>query len=323
MARAFEAYFAIKKSVPHEDLVIERARIEGRSKNNELLFQRYRLLPENGGTRLHMTYDWGPRSLIAQLTARADLWGGAFRLKGLAETGEPNERPYQIISALVALVTGVLTLVGFAILFDWVLSLLFILALFIHELGHLVAYRLMGQPWGRMIFLPFLGAIAMPRLPFESQAQTIFAALMGPGLSTLLSIGCVIWLHAVAPQDPIAYGLGLATIALNLFNLMPAEPLDGGVALRSILSRLIGRYARFGLILAGALIGGIGLLYGQLIIVLFGGLAILANLKDRSIDAGLRPLTSLEVAISFFGYVTMITAYITMLRAITLTPTMF
>jgi Zn-dependent protease len=323
LARAFEAYFSVKSQTPDKELVIAREGLQGKSTNNELLLQTYRLTPENGGTRLSLTYEWGPRPLIAQLTSRADLWGGLYRLKGLAETGVPNERPYQFISALVAVGTGLLTMAGFAILFDWEFALLLILALFIHEFGHLLAYRLMGQPWGRMIFLPFLGAIAMPRLPFESQGQTIFAALMGPGFSTLLSIGCVIWLHAFVPQDPMIYSLAIVTIMLNLFNLMPAEPLDGGVALRSILTRVIGRYARFGLILAGAMIGAVGFLYGHLVIVLFGGLAILANLKDRSIDAGLRPLTSLQVSISFFGYITMVTAYITMLKALTLTPTMF
>ena len=38
-----------------------------------------------------------------------------------------------------------------------------------------------------MIFLPFLGALAMPRLPYETQAQAVFSALMGPGFSLLLA----------------------------------------------------------------------------------------------------------------------------------------
>jgi Zn-dependent protease len=279
------------------------------------LLQTYRLTPEHGGTRLDMSYEWGPRPLIAQLTARADLWGGAFRLKGLAETGLPNERPYQVISALVAVVTGLMTLAGFALLFQrWDFALLVIFALLIHELGHLLAYRLMGQPWGRIIFLPFLGAIAMPRLPFESQGQTVFAALMGPGISTILSALCVIWGYASTPSHPYAALLGIVTVGLNIFNLLPVEPLDGGIALRSVLTRLIGPYARFGLIAIGVAIAAAGFFLGQIILVIFGGIAILANIKDRTIDAGLKPLTSLQVTISFFGYVTMVTAYVTMFR---------
>jgi Zn-dependent protease len=315
LSRAFEAYFSVKSQVPEQELVIARERLEGKSTNNELLRQNYRLTPENGGTRLAMSYEWGPRPLIAQLTARADLWGGVFRLKGIAETGVPNERPYLIISLLVSLVTGLLTLAGFAMLVGWPFASLVIFALFIHELGHLVAYRLMGQPWGRMIFLPFLGAIAMPRLPFESQGQTVFAALMGPGISTLLSVACAAWALTATHVTAFPVLLGIVTVLLNIFNLLPVEPLDGGIALRSVLSRLFGKHARFGLMAVGALIAASGLFIGQVVLVIFGGIAILANIKDRTIDAGLKPLSSLQVAISFFGYVTMVTAYVTMYKA--------
>ena len=43
-------------------------------------------------------------------------------------------------------------------------------------------------------------------------------------------------------------------IGLNLFNLLPVEPLDGGVALRSVLAKLMGAHARFGLLAIGVLI---------------------------------------------------------------------
>ena len=316
VARAFEAYFRIKSQVPGQELVIAREGLQGKSTNNELLQQNYHLTPENGGTRLTMSYEWGPRSLLAQLTARADLWGGAFRLKGLAETGVPNERPYHIISLMVSVVTGLVTLAGFALLLKrWDIALLVIFALFIHEFGHLLAYRMIGQPWGRMIFLPFLGAIAMPRLPFESQGQTVFAALMGPGISIILSVACAMWIMIVSPGAELAITLGWVTVWLNIFNLLPVEPLDGGIALRSILSRMIGKHARFGLIAIGVLIAGAGFLFGLVLLVIFGGIAILANIKDRTIDAGLQPLSTLQVAISFVGYVTMVSAYVTMCKA--------
>jgi Zn-dependent protease len=314
-ARAFEAYFSVKSQVPEQELVILREGLQGKSTNNELLQQNYQLIPENGGTRLTMSYEWGPRFLLAQLTARADLWGGAFRLKGLAETGVPNERPYHVISLLVSLVTGLLTLVGFGLLTQqWDLAALVIFALFIHEFGHLMAYRMMGQPWGRMIFLPFLGAVAMPRLPFESQGQTVFAALMGPGISVLLSLACALWILHVSPESGLAIKLGLVTAFLNIFNLLPLEPLDGGIALRSMLSRMIGKYARFGLMAIGVLIACAGFYFDMVLLVIFGGIAILANIKDRTIDAGLQPLSLLQVAISFVGYVTMVSAYITMCK---------
>jgi Zn-dependent protease len=317
VSKTFSALFSVRTRQEPNLLVIQREGLEGKSLNNELLSQRYDITPERDGARLTMTYEWGPRPLLAQLVARADLWGGIFRLKALAERGVADNRPYQLISAGVSALTGALSLVAFALLLDWVFAALLIVALFIHEFGHLLAYRMMGQPWGRMLFLPFLGAIALPRLPFDSQGQSVFAALMGPGFSVLLAVVCTLHtvVNAFAGTTPNGYivALGFVTTALNLFNLLPAEPLDGGVALRSVLSKLMGKYARYGLMAVGLIIAAVGLIYSQIILVLFAGMAILFNFKDRKIDHGLSSLSSLHVSIALFGYVGLVTSYITML----------
>lgn len=313
VARSSSALFSLRKREAPHVLEVQREGLEGKSLNSELLSQRYEIVAEGTGSRLTTTYEWGPRPLIAQLVARADLWGGAYRLRALAERGVADNRPYQIISAGVALVTGAISLVTFSLLLGWLASALLIVALFVHEFGHLLAYRLMGQPWGRMIFLPFLGAIAIPRLAFESQGQSVFAALMGPGLSVLLSLACTIHILTASPINPYIALLGLLATVLNIFNLLPAEPLDGGVALRSVLSRLMGQHARFGLMAVGIAIAATGLALSQIILVIFGGLAVLFNFKDRKIDPGLAPLTTLQVSISFFGYVSLVAAYVTTL----------
>jgi Zn-dependent protease len=195
----------------------------------------------------------------------------------------------------------------------WVISGLLVAALLVHEFGHLLAYRLIGQPWGRMIFLPFLGALAMPRLPYETQAQAVFAALMGPGFSVLLALAITLpLLFGVALPDWLIKS-GIVVIGLNLFNLLPVEPLDGGVALRSVLAKLMGGYARFGLLAIGLLIIGAGLYYEQIILLIFGGISILANIKPRLIDHGLKPLSFLQVTISALGFVAIVSAYIAML----------
>jgi Zn-dependent protease len=308
------ALFRLTERRDNESLTLTRAGIDGQSTNNELLELRYRLSPEARGTRLTMEYDWGPRPLLAQIMARADLWGGIYRLKGVAETGKADNRAYQWISAAVAVVTGLISLGAFAVLLGWLAAALLVFALAVHEFGHLLAYRLMGQPWGRMVFLPFLGAIALPRLPFDSQGQSVFAALMGPGFSILLALACVLPEFLGFEHNRAIAVLGIITVGLNIFNLLPVEPLDGGVALRSVLSRLMGRHARFGLMITGALIANIGFTMEQIILVIFGGIAILANIKDRTIDAGLEPLNRLQIVTTFFAYVAMTTAYVTLLR---------
>jgi Zn-dependent protease len=313
VVKTSSAQFHIAARTENANLELHRDGLEGKSLNNELLKTIYHVSPENGGTRLTLTYHWGPRALIAQLLARADLWGGAYRLKGLAETGKPNERPHTLISCLVALATGIFTLVTFAFTLGIVYAVLLVAALLIHEFGHLLAFRLTGQPWGRLIFLPFLGALAVPRLSYESQGQAVFSALMGPGFSTVLGVLCALPLFYGHPVDPLFLGLGIVIAGLNLFNLLPVEPLDGGVALRSVLARVIGQHAHWGLMLVGAIITGLGIFLGQIILVIFGSIAILANLRTRTIDAGLTPLSSLQLTITAFSYVAIFAAHIALL----------
>ena len=196
------------------------------------------------------------------------------------------------------------------------LSLLLILALALHEFGHLLAYKLIGQPWGRLMFLPFLGAIAVPRLPFHTQAEAVFAALMGPGLSIAGRGSRALRLSArQLDMSPWLIWSGLIVTGLNIFNLLPVEPLDGGMALRSVLAKLIGRYARFGLMAVGGSSPLIGYASSMLALVIFGGISILANLKPRAASIpGLAPLSSLQVCISAFSYVSIIAAYLAMFR---------
>ena len=308
-----QANFRVAERRAPNYLELRREGLEGKSHNNELLKIAIETEAVAGGTRLRLNYDWGPRPLIAQILARADLWGGVYRLKGLAETGKPDERTHTLISAGVALVTGFLSLLAFGLMMGWVISGLLVAALLVHEFGHLLAFRLIGQPWGRLVFLPFLGALAVPRLPYETQAQAVFAALMGPGFSVLLAL-CIAFpmMLGVALPGWLVL-LGIVVTALNLFNLLPVEPLDGGVALRSVLAKLMGKYARFGLLVIGALIFAGGLYVEQVVLLVFGGISVLANIKPRLIDHGLKPLSSLQVTISAFGFIAIAAAYITML----------
>ncbi len=310
VARSTSALFSIRSRQSPGKLEIQREGLQGRSLNNELISQVYTLTPVADGCRLTMTYEWGPRPLIAQLVARADLWGGAYRIKGLAETGHAVEWPFQLISAGVAVVTGAISFLAFAILVGWKIAAFFTVALFIHELGHLLAYRLLGQPWGRMIFLPFLGAVAIPRLSFESQGQLAFAALMGPGFSALLAIffGFYVMSGGQPSQDVTSFGIIICV--LNLFNLLPLEPLDGGVALRCVLARYLGAAAKYGLIAVGLMIAGLGLYYSQILLVVFGAIAIIFNMRSRPADPKMVPLTTLQVIVTFAAYTGMIIGYL-------------
>jgi Zn-dependent protease len=324
-AREFDAQFRVAEHQPAQKLVLERVGLAGKSTANQLMRIEHSLIAEGTGTRLKTQYHWGPRLMLAQLIARADLLGGMYRTKGLAETGKVNDRPYNTISTVLALLTALISVLAFAFFFGTAAALMIVFVLFIHELGHIIAYRMIGQPWGRMMFLPFLGAIAIPKLPFEKQSQIVFAALMGPGFSLLLAIACYAALqfnaHPVDLRFPLIW-LGLLTVGINAVNLVPIEPLDGGVVVRSILARLTKSYARLCLIVLSLGFVALGLYFNMAILVMFGFIAMAFNIKPRIIDEGLVPLTRSQIAFggtAFVGiggiYVALMIGFIGLLQA--------
>lgn len=309
------ALFRVMRRDAPRLLEADRAGLEGKSLNNQLLKIHATLAPEGDGTRLSLAYFWGPRPLLAQLLARTDLWGSVYRLKGVAETGKPDFMTDALISLGVATVTGIITLATFALAFNWIVAVLLLGALFIHEYGHLLAYRLIGQPWGRMIFLPFLGGIAVPRIGFTTQGQTVFSALMGPGFSAIFAVivTLIVWVDP-GPSTDVWVAVGLVMCGLNLFNMLPVEPLDGGVALRYVLSSLLGRFAQAGHLVIGTAIIVTGFYFEQILLVVFGLLAVLVNIRPRRIDPGIEPLSRLQVVISSFAFVSIVAAYAVQIR---------
>jgi Zn-dependent protease len=297
-------------------LVLDRAGLEGRSHNNELLRIEGDFTPEGEGTRLDMTYHWGPRPLIAQFLARTELYGGIHRLKSVAETGKPDFRRESLMTFVVALATGAITFLGFGWWFGWTAAVIIIVALFVHEFGHLLAFRMLGQPWGRLVFLPFLGALAVPRLHFESQAQSVFSALMGPGFSLILPLAAAIAFYLDTAHAPWLAQVAIVAAALNLFNLLPAEPLDGGVAIRAMLSRILGESTHLAMLAIGVLLIFIGWQTRLQIVMVFGAIAVVANIRARPIPQGLRPLSGLEQFASFAGFIGIAGAHIAAIAVI-------
>src|SRR5436190_267033 len=102
----------------------------------------------------------------------------------------------------------------------------FVLLIFVHECGHLLAAKRLGLKVGAPVFIPFMGAlIALKEAPRNAwiEAQV---GIGGPMLGTLGAGICeVIYL---AGGNPLFRALAYSGFFLNLFNLMPVGFLDGG-----------------------------------------------------------------------------------------------
>ena len=127
---------------------------------------------------------------------------------------------------LKTLATMLLSVVFYATQWGWPFAVGFVLLIFVHELGHAIVLRREGIPAGAPVFIPFLGAfIAMRGQPRDAYVEAK-VAIGGPIAGSLAA--WVVLAAGLALDRPMLVTLGHAGILLNLFNLIPVSPLDGG-----------------------------------------------------------------------------------------------
>lgn len=114
----------------------------------------------------------------------------------------------------------------YANIYGWWYALGFVLLLFVHECGHLVAARRVGIKVGAPVFIPFMGAfIALKEAPPNAWIE----AQVGIGGPLLGSLGAVVcYFFYPLTGNPLFAALAQTGFLLNLFNLAPVGFLDGG-----------------------------------------------------------------------------------------------
>jgi Zn-dependent protease len=109
---------------------------------------------------------------------------------------------------------------------DWQVATGVVVLIFVHEMGHVFAAMALGIPVTAPIFIPFLGAAIVMR---ENPRDAVVEALMayaGPLAGCLGSWACL-WAAQSTGHSWLLL-VALYSFQLNLFNLVPVPPLDGG-----------------------------------------------------------------------------------------------
>lgn len=128
--------------------------------------------------------------------------------------------------------TMLVSIGAYALLFPVWFAVGFVLLIWVHEMGHVLQLRREGIKASAPMFIPFLGAfVAMKQMPKDALAEAR-VGLAGPVLGTLGAIGAL-GIYA-ATQAPLFLGLAYIGFFLNLFNLLPMLPLDGGRAVGAL-----------------------------------------------------------------------------------------
>ncbi len=131
-----------------------------------------------------------------------------------------------LLKALIPVGTMVLTIGVYAMAFGWPFAIGFVALLFIHEMGHYLAAKQRGLKVGAPMFIPFVGAyIALKEVPHNVETEA-YVALAGPLAGTLGALAC--YYMGRGSNDQLLLSLAYSAFMLNLFNLIPVSPLDGG-----------------------------------------------------------------------------------------------
>ena len=121
---------------------------------------------------------------------------------------------------------------AYALIWGWKFAVGFVLLLLVHEMGHVIQLRREGVEASAPLFIPFLGAVVGARSLGDDAAAEARVGLAGPVLGSLGALACVgIW---QATGEEFWQALAFVGFFLNLFNLLPVLPLDGGRAMAAL-----------------------------------------------------------------------------------------
>lgn len=171
---------------------------------------------------------------------------------------------------------------GYAWLFTFEFALMLIACLVIHEYGHVRAMQYFGIKTKGIYLIPFVGGLAVSDDKITTRWQDVVISLMGPAFGLITSVLGVVLYYAT--EMDIFAGVAVLSALLNLFNLLPILPLDGGHVLKSI-SFSMRSWVGLSVCLLGVLFGlWISYTFGLMLLVFFlfiGALEIVFEWRGR------------------------------------------
>src|SRR4051812_14254885 len=188
---------------------------------------------------------------------------------------------------------------AYALIWGWRFGVGFVLLLLVHEMGHVFQLRREGIKASAPMFIPFMGAlVAMKELPKDAAAEAR-VGLAGPVLGAL---GCLVPLALFAlTGEELFKALAFVGFFLNLFNLLPVLPLDGGRAMAALSPWMW--FAGYGLLIAATVAFPNPIM---LIVLLFGGYETWRRWQARKSPEAqeyhrVRPATRAAIAAVYIG----------------------
>src|SRR6185312_10289753 len=128
--------------------------------------------------------------------------------------------------------TLLVSIAAYSLIWGWKFAVGFVALLFVHEMGHVIQLRREGLPASAPMFIPFLGAVIWAKSLGDNAAAEARVGLAGPVLGSLGAAALIP--VADATGNDLFRALAFTGFFLNLFNLLPVVPLDGGRAMAAL-----------------------------------------------------------------------------------------
>ncbi len=171
---------------------------------------------------------------------------------------------------------------AYAWLFTIEFALVLIACLVAHEFGHVKAMQYFGIRTKGIYLIPFVGGLAVSDDKINTRWQDVVISIMGPCFGLLMSLACMLIYGAT--EIELFAGAAVLGSLLNLFNLLPILPLDGGHVLKSI-SFSMRSWIGLSVCMAGIALGlALAYFFGLTLIVFFlfvGALEVVFEWRQR------------------------------------------
>jgi Zn-dependent protease len=156
----------------------------------------------------------------------------------------------KVLKPLITLGTMLLSVLAYGFAYNsYGFAIGLVLMLFIHEMGHVFASQRLGIKASTPIFIPFLGALIFTP-PFTKRRDEAYCGFGGPLIGSLAALLCLFAWKFFYPEFKLLLLTGFVGLYLNLFNLIPISPLDGGR-----ITQIVGGWFKWvGLALVGVLL---------------------------------------------------------------------
>jgi Zn-dependent protease len=136
------------------------------------------------------------------------------------------------VKLLASAGTMAVSVVAYASIWGWTFGIGFVVLLFVHEMGHVIALRHEGVRSSWPVFIPFMGALISAKSLGGNALAEARVGLAGPVLGSIGAATCIGIYHATGNE--LWRALAYTGFLLNLFNLIPVVPLDGGRAMAAM-----------------------------------------------------------------------------------------